>query len=425
LSHHLVRQPGSLVALWTLLGTLALSAQPGTTAASAPVAQRSFEDYTRDLKSTDPDVRAGALRALAASGYPEALVPLSGLLTDPLDGIQLEAIRAVLGFYVTELPPSRKRVALFIEKRESTGPAQRLFDTGPFVLLPRRTPPEVVSGLSAAMRDDSPSVRLEAVYALGVVGQPPLDPAVAEVLQGGLRDPLVEIRAAAARALGGLRVREAGDALIEAMNDEKPEVRAAAMLALGDIRETRAVQPLNQQYSHYGKGPMAENAFDALARIGHPSSVPLFQSELASRSAVIRRRAAEGLARSGNPALAAGVETSLADERDEPVLVARAFALQVAGRPALDQIVAAVGDADTEAQAMSYLVELGRPIAAQLGRHLRDPEPRVRARVAMTLGLIGGEEAIAALEPATRDPDTEVARAAERAIARARILDGR
>ena len=411
--------PRALLVLWIPLGVAALGVPA---AAPAGIAQHSFEDYARDLRSTDPDVRARALRALAASGFPEALAALSGLLTDPVDGIQLEAIQAVLGFYTTALPPSRRRVALVIEKRERAGPAQRLFDSGPFVLLPRRTPPEVLSGLAGAMRDDNPSVRVEAVYALGVVGRPPLDAVVADVLQGGLRDPLMEMRMAAARVLGGLRVSSAGDPLIEAMNDEKAEVRAAAMLALGDLRETRAVQALTQQYSYYGKGPMAEHAFDALARVAHPSSVPLFQSDLASRSAVIRRRAAEGLARSGNQALAAGVETSLADERDESVLVARAFALQAAGRPSVDQLVGGLRKTGTEAQAMGYLVELGDPIVGPLAGHLRDPDPAVRARVATTLGMIGGEDAIAALEPATRDPETEVARAAERAVARARIL---
>jgi hypothetical protein len=39
----------------------------------------------------------------------------------------------------------------------------------------------------------------------------------------------------------------------------------------------------------------------------------------------------------------------------------------------------------------------------------------------MALGLIGGEQALAALEPVRRDPDTDVARAAERAIARIRL----
>jgi HEAT repeat protein len=75
----------------------------------------------------------------------------------------------------------------------------------------------------------------------------------------------------------------------------------------------------------------------------------------------------------------------------------------------------------TEAQAMSYLVELGQPVAARLAGGLANGNARIRERVAMTLGLIGGEQALSALEPARRDPDMNVARASERAIARIRI----
>jgi len=271
------------------------------------------------------------------------------------------------------------------------------------------------------MRDQNPQVRVEATYALGIVARPPLDPAVASVLQGGLRDPLRDMRVAAARVLGALRVTQAGDALVEAVNDSEKDVRAAAMRALGDIRERRAVLALTEQFTFYGKGPLADAGFDGLARIADPSSASLFSSQLSSKDPLVRRRAAEGLARIGDRQAAASVGSALASERQIQVQVARAFAMEAAGQGGLDLLVGALGSDDTEAQAMSYLVELGQPTAGRLAASLAHREPRVRERVAMSLGLIGGAEALSALEPARRDPDTNVARAAERAIARIRL----
>jgi HEAT repeat protein len=388
---------------------------------AGPQVQRSYEDYVADLASTDPDTRVRALRTLAASGYPEALGAMASLLGDPVDSIQLETINRVLDFYAAERPSGKKRVALVVEVRSKGGDAERLYDAGPFVVLPRRTPPELPTGLSVAMRDQNPQVRVEATYTLGIVATPPLDPAVANVLQGGLRDPLRDMRVAAARVLGALRVTQAGDALIEAVNDPENDVRTAAMRALGDVRERRAVHALSQQFAYYGKGPLADAALDGLARIADPSSAPLFRSQLSSKDPVMRRRAAEGLARCGDAQAAAGVGAALASDGQAQVQLARAFAMEAAGQGGLDLLVAGLANEENEAQVLSYLVELGQPIAPRLAGGLGHREPAVRGRVAMALGLIGGEQALAALEPVRRDPDTDVARAAERAIARIRL----
>jgi HEAT repeat protein len=226
---------------------------------------------------------------------------------------------------------------------------------------------------------------------------------------------------AAARVLGGLRVSQAGEALIDAVNDPEHVVRAAAMRALGDIREPRAVQALAEQFQYYERGTLADAAFDGLARIGSPASIPLFTEQLASRNQLRRRLAAEGLARCGEPQAAAGVATALSDEKKTEVRLARAFAAEAAGQQGLDALVDALASEKTEAQAMAYLVELGTPIAPRLGPSLQHPDARIRERVAMTLGMIGGDQVVAALEPLRRDADTNVARAAERAIARIRI----
>ena len=389
--------------------------------ASPAAAQRPYDEVVRDLKSTDPDTRVAALRVLGAASYPESMAPIASLLTDPLDAIQFETINTLLGFVLVDKVATKKRVALVVEVRDKTS-AQAAFDMGPFVLLPRPVVPEVVHGHQGAMRDDNPRVRLEATYALGVLARPPVDAAVADILGAALRDPEVKIRIAAARVAGGLRAIAAGEALIEAVNDKNPEVKVAALRAIGDVKDLRALQALREQYEFYQKGPIAEAAFDALARIGHESSVPVFQAQLTSKHTLMRRWAAEGLGRSGSAALSLPtLDDGVAKEKDQATRLAFAFALQSVGRPQLPLLVEGLRNEQTEAQAMAYLVELGQPVARPLGASLADPDAKQRARVAMTLGLIGGQDAIAALDRAKQDADTDTARAIERALARARM----
>ena len=57
------------------------------------------------------------------------------------------------------------------------------------------------------------------------------------------------------------------------------------MEALGAMRYERAVQALTRAVpSTTSKGELAEAALDALARIAHPSSMPLFVAQLGAKN---------------------------------------------------------------------------------------------------------------------------------------------
>jgi HEAT repeat protein len=382
--------------------------------------RRAYEEVVADLGATNPEVRRAALRALGAGAYPQAIGPISRLLTDPEDDLQLEAIDTLLDFFVDVRPPRRKRVALVVEVRQKAG-AEAVYDLGPFALIPRAVPPELEQGLAGAMRDQTPQVRLEATYGLGVMALPPVDPAAADAIVAALQDREPAVRLAAARVAGSLVVTSAGDALISAVNDQREEIRLAAMRSLGDIRERRAVVALREQFQYYGSGPSAVAALDALARIGDETSAPLFEQQLGASDPVFRQLGYEGLARSGRTASAASFEAAVASEKAPVAQVAAAFAAAVAGRPTVPTIVRGLARPHTAKLAMGYLAELGPRVVGAIEPALRDPDPRLRERAAQTLGLIGGEESVEVLQRAGSDPDVAVARAIERAVARARL----
>ena len=217
------------------------------------------------------------------------------------------------------------------------------------------------------------------------------------------------MRIAAARALGRLRVQDAGVPLIGRVNDEVLDVRLASMHALGDLRCEQAVVALTEQFTFYVRGVAGRSAISALAAIGHPSTIPLFEAQTTSGYPAHRWAAYEGLARSrGATAAAPRIEAAMASEKDERVLVAMAFALASAGRDGVNRVLDALTDPDRSDDALAYVVELGQPHAAAVAARLSDPNPFVRGQIATALGFIGGPEAVAALKSASGESDPDV-----------------
>jgi HEAT repeat protein len=189
------RSAGRLTA-WSIAGLLAAApcaAQP----------QQQFEDVVRNLRNPDARARMNAVQLLRESRHAEAAVPVAAVITDPVDAIQLEAIAAELSFFLVDEVPVRRRIGLVVEVR-SKGQAQPAFEMGPLVTWPRSAPPEVLDGLLKAVDDEDPRVRTEAIYALGVVGRPPLASDAADRLIKALDHYDPAIRGAAARVIGRL-----------------------------------------------------------------------------------------------------------------------------------------------------------------------------------------------------------------------------
>lgn len=409
-----------------VLAALLSGAAPVMAQDAAPAPRASYDQVVAQLKSPEADARRDALRALGATAYPEAIAQISQLLTDPVDDIQLETIYTLLSFYHVEKPGAVERSKGLTVRATSrlNAAAERIYDLGPYGLIPQPVPVELTNGLAQSMFDQNPRVRLESVYALGVMARPPLDGYAADALSRLLQDSVEDIRVAAARVIGGLRVTSAGDALVAALNDKSTRVATAAMRALGDIKAWQSLQALTDQFNYYnGKGPRAEAAFDALARIAHASSQQLFTAQLTASSANLRRLAAEGLARSGNREAAKHAGAALAGEKETDVLLAGAFAAVVGSGEStggVTTLVSALDNGANHEQAMAYLVELGPRAVPGLAQALASADPATRERATLVLGFIGGQQALTLLERARSDSDLRVVRAAERAIARLR-----
>jgi HEAT repeat protein len=277
-------------------------------------------------------------------------------------------------------------------------------------------------------------VAIEALYAFGALAVQPANPARRELLRVagpdvaafiGSSDPAM--RYAAVRVLGRVFAKRTGDepiestvgdAVITALNDRDGAVKLSAMLALGAMKYERGVQALTSLFTFYGKGDAAEAALDALARIAHPTSVPLFTAQLASKTASLRGLAIEGLARVGDRSQLAAIQAAIDKEREQSVTLAGAFANVMLGNAGTDQVADWLARPKHREQAKRYVTEIAPGRTATFAHQLLDGDPQIRLDVVDALGQAGDPAAIAVVQPLTEDRDPQVARAAERAVAR-------
>ena len=386
--------------------------------ASSPVVgqQAQFQDVVRMLRHPDARERLRSVEMLREAGYMEAAEPLAALIADPNENVQLAAIETELSLFLLH-DGSRRRLGGFVTSRpKSLGLAA--FEGGPSLVKPLPVPVAVVDNLLIAIDDADERVRFEAIHALGALATPPLSVPQARRLIAGLDsyDPVV--RAASARVIARLQVKEAEDALIQAIGDSNQSVRQFAMYALGEIKSAKAIPALKNQVENYRSNIQATWALLALAKIGDPSTADLFRQYLAAKDPGFRAASAEGLARTGAADFLPQLEQRLQSERGPAVQLAYFFALQKLGRNSLEPLVTALAEDEAAAQATEYLIELGPAIAKDLTAYLASREDNIRGRVAQILGMIGTADVLPALETARLDRNEAVARAVAAAIDR-------
>lgn len=204
-----------------------------------------------------------------------------------------------------------------------------------------------VQPLIEALNDEEPEVRIEAVTAIGKFIIPETFDNMADPL---LEDTEIEVRQAAAKALGGtqrpqaipylmLALRDpfwwyereqaakellktiesmgamAVDPLLEALKDSEGTVRRYAATMLGHIGDTRAIDPLGMALydMHFEVGQVAA---EALAGFGEPGLKVLAEA-LQHPEAWLRQHAITGLTLSGDKRIVPAILEMLNDPERE------------------------------------------------------------------------------------------------------------
>ena len=360
------------------------------------------------MKDPDPEVRAAAGRLMAL------LHPPAQLLRQLAGRQAAEKLQAIEGLAAVG---GQKALAALLEAagRASEEPVRQAAKAA----LARGESPEAFSFLILSLGSADPILRAAAKDVFKTYGLRALSP-----LLSALRDPRKALRTTAVELIGELGLQEGAEALVSLLSDPVDEVRAQAARALGRLSQAGSgTMAALQKALSDSSSLVQEEAAHALALRGDEASlVPLLEflrRRLPRSAARPRPEAIQFISRNfpSDPA-ALSAWKSLFDAADETFLSVLAKAIEQSAEGVRQEWIERLPSLEGETKEMvrSLLIRLGKaglrePFRAQV----YDRSPRkasARAEVARLLGEIGtadfGEEIFALLS----DPDSTVRREA-------------
>ncbi len=281
---------------------------------------------------------------------------------------------------------------------------------------------QCVQALTPLLNNSDDTVKEGAADALGKVGSKMAIPYLMPLLKEN-----ADVRKAAIAGIA-LIANKSGEApLIEAMNDPTVDhdVREQAAVGLGKIGTPEAIAALVKALRDYDL-KIQESATDALAVAGKPA-IPTLLGLLKSPDTNLQYRSAQALARIALPEANAGLIAAMKD-KDHRVAIQACIALGFQGNTsAVQPLIAELANTVLGQSAANSLAMIGAASQPALMKSLSSPNdvvayyasqslgqqgesvvplitdaakgsPAARPWVAITLGEIGGKNAITALE---------------------------
>lgn len=261
-------------------------------------------------------------------------------------------------------------------------------------------PSTAVPRLVDALNSWRPAVRGNATWALGLIGDYRVIPALERLLDDEGED--IDVRRDAAISLGRFRQTSAVDTLREQLvYGRVPPIRYDAVRSLGEIGDPSVVGDLIRAMRGDVLSANADNI----------NIIELKEGDVDWR---VKGACATVLGKIGDPAASTKLGEFLMENTGEPYSIwARsqaAWALSTIGEDALGALLTALRDDERFVRRKSTwaMVRIGRPAIPALVRALRDPDARVRERAALAMGWIGDSKAIQSLVRSIYDEDFKV-----------------
>ena len=274
--------------------------------------------------------------------------------------------------------------------------------------------PLALSFLTSHVRHSQESVRIAAYTMLAELALPETQ----AVLEDGLLDPSILVRARAADGIGKAGLAGKSGPLRRALNDAVPAVRIAAMNALSEANVTD-IMPFLIEVARVDDGPEAVFAYAALYRLGKQDMLTDIVGAATLPEPEVRMAALGVLGRLNRPASLAVLSQGVYDP--EPSV--RAFAAGALGdygqAGGVAPLTHAIGDdsAHVRTVAATSLGRLGiRENHPLLRALIRDVSMQVRAGAVEGLLRLGDTSAIALAADLAKHPDPSIRAAAAHAL---------
>lgn len=283
----------------------------------------------------------------------------------------------------------------------------------------------IIPRLKNALYDPVVDVRVAAAWALGEVGNHRVLPD----LYRALKEREASVRMEVAMALGKIQSADAIPELCEALNDRDKTVRSAAALALGRIRQRSTAIPClaKKAFDETEDIPVRRAAISSLGELGYTEAVPFLLDLLCDDKSTIANAAALALNNiQGFTEAPAGftgtrrlksLRKALHANADREVLCTIAMILGDIQHPAtIPDLHQALYDNEDMAVCEAVadaLVRFGYDAESSMIDILSNgPTTTARKVIASRLGLLETDDAVDALALALNDPEREVQRSA-------------
>jgi HEAT repeat protein len=326
----------------------------------------------RQLRAAEAKVREDAIRVLHRLQAEDSAGEIRLLLSDPSGRVRGQAAETLARFGWEESAPA------ILAMLEDPDPQARAGATRALATMP-------LKGREARflrlMEDGDPSVRAEAVESLARIDSAMLR----NKLEDLFRDPEEEVRQAACRAAGELKLKTAIPSLLILLMKDEPVARAA-MRALADLDAREASDLIRARLDEKYEWDQRD-AIAALTRLGtvEPRDVARF-----------------------------------ATHRDSSLRAATVAALTKAKAGA--ELLPFLADANPEIQALACEAVGGPPELRRLRTFLSHRSPEVRATALHGLALNDVRDAVPEITPLLLDTDPRVRSQAVQALERFEYL---
>lgn len=363
----------------------------------------------------DVGVREEVVKSLGLLKDHDAITMLLTTIKDPAESVREESIIALVNLYADrDVGFVITRIAKKVYKR--INPFSDRVGNDPTVIEAYvKVAPMVIDSIADRLIDSSPAIRLDAAQALGILRARPAIPRMLDAMKTGDAN----LKIAILRSLYKIRDASIDGELLPYLHDADKGVREETILTLGLFKSKAALPQLKRIYDQNPDTRLRLKTFQAIALIGDPSSLDLFQRNLKDPDKAYRLYAAEGIARVGDTSLAEEVSRTFINEKDMGCQLALSFALYRLGRKEfIEKMVAGLSERMFHEQVTAYFIEMGKPVAPELTRYLNHENASVREKLCYVLGLIGDSSTVEQLKPLLRDTNGAVASEAAVAIRR-------
>jgi HEAT repeat protein len=341
------------------------------------------------------DIRKGAVEALGELGDSRGIEPLICTATeDQNDGVRHLAVNALIKHGSLAVEPLMAALA-----EGASGERKRLA----VHVLGQISDKRAVFPLISKLTESDPLLRKSAIEVLGKFG----DVRAVDALIVALKDSDITVRVCAATALGQIADAKAAQPMIDALKTENSDsVRCALATSLLKFRDSHPTEVFNAAL-RFGDSATRLSELKAVAQPLGSWAIEALVAAVADKDEHVRESVVDLLGKVGDVSAVKPLTACLKDFRFRVAMRARNWLVQI-GTPAIEMLIAALGDSDmkTRMHVADVLGQIGDKMAVEpLIALIKDNSKYVQEReqVAEALGQIGDARAVGALVSALRD----------------------